>query len=311
MKKLCLLCLLFLVMGQLKAQSGQISGFPLTVNPAFAGNMGVGRLSVNSFYNLLNKNRYKSNQGSTIAYDFFLKKLSTGIGISISENHKQNPAIYSPYTNDNFKASLAIAPKFSISGKYTFSPAVSLEMLNTDQNYRSDMDINGGGFYDFKLKKRIDNYFSITGGVLFNSKKLFTGLTYKKALNNRFGSDVKYQWNATFQIGYVFQRTDDSKFSFSPSAVFKLNNYTSFAYDEVNKVNHLRYSTAGLVVPDLLNLNFRYSKLIWGIGTDFMIGYQSANNNLRIMAISSNNSQEINLRYVFNKKNQGKSFIYK
>jgi hypothetical protein len=293
MKKIVLMiAIVTLGAGNLRAQSSQLTGQPLLVNPAFAGSMGVGRISFNTIANNI---LFYQNINQNVSYDFFLNKMSTGIGLSFGYTNC-NPLRYNFKNNVNTFAELAIAPKISLKGKYTLSPAASV-------NYTH----NTSSFPPFFPQRENVN---ITGGLMFNSKKFYTGYTYKRSLNFNTGY-------STFLVGGIFQRSNESDFSFAPSALwhFGKHNLHGLHYIDPN----YQYSPGVSLLPKLINMNFRYKRILWGAGIKFtpyspaflMVGYQSKNTKFKITtSLSPLRYQEFTIRYLFSKpENKGRLYI--
>jgi hypothetical protein len=92
----------------------------------------------------------------------------------------------------------------------------------------------------------------------------------------------------SFVVGYTFQRTPESKFSFTPQIVVsyeRFNNVYSMWNGQVGVIDKVRYIT----LVDL-NLTFRYKKLITGINSNgLMVGYQNSKFKLQVTNFYSNN----------------------
>lgn len=70
------------------------------------------------------------------------------------------------------------------------------------------------------------------------------------------------RYNSYLQLGYSFQRSSASKFSFTPQLAFQIYDHT-----QTNKL---------MVEIKAINLNFRYNKFIWGVNNSGIhVGWQT------------------------------------
>ncbi len=304
MRILFLLLVTIIFVRPLQAQIGQISATP-EINPGFAGSTGNTRL----FYSIHDLGtKYKGQKAvpfdlyNVASVDLFVKKISSGVGLLLRQD---NLGLGNPYYEKSHgdEMKFTVAPKISIKGKVTVSPAISLSVYtNTHKIY-------------------------FNTGILVNSKKGFIGMNYMGT------GKTKYAWESTLHMGYIFQKTEDAKFTFTPSILWELNSYLAgFTKKDGPLIN--------LLLPDDANLNFSYKRIVWGVGAGFtyafyflppnyndsyrnylsktyhaLAGYQSKNKKLRILLEGSikkypfNNSSEriigISCRYLFlnNRKN--------
>ncbi len=273
----------------------QITGLPMHYIPSFAGNLGSLRIASES--QLYHRGTAFNDFYSVASIDGFMPKISSGLGGFVS--------FYDPsaaYYNLNYKSTaigLVIAPKISIKGKYTISPGLSvtttyIETKREPYEYYT-VDPGYGTIFVprvYKEKYRV----SETVSLLVNTKKLYLGTAFNSELQN-FST-----WQLSIQAGATFQRTETSKFSFSPNILWIVSNITdrneqsSFSIGSINRQ----------LLPFNANLNFRYRKVLFGIGPGFMAGFQSKN--FRFMYTTNQNlsSHSITLRVLFNHKDSQK-----
>ena len=245
-------------------------------NPSFAGEAGAGRLSSVATHNNLLSGRsdrrswgpYQNTFGIYTSYDQFIPALGTGIGITTGYEGIRNN-----YQNvDNGFISLAVAPKISIKGKYTLSPSLNISYGMAELDYVNTSSYN---LPDDKLIESV----RMTGskaGLLFNANKYYIG--YSVSLVNHYnyknekGDKISYRntegFKSWLQMGYTFQRSSESKFSFTPQLVFS--------------ISEKRYSGDNVIQLHAINLNFRYKQFIAGFNnTGIQLGFQ--NERLRLM----------------------------
>jgi hypothetical protein len=242
-------------------------------NPAFAGEAGGPRFSSNFGLNAdgsIRDNSYAFN----ISYDQFIPAIRSGIGFSGGFFSTSSNRFFS---SSGYSVALAVAPKFSLKGKYTVSPSLDLSYGAADQIFKNrpnatgDQQING-----FNLQSR--------AGLLVNTRKWYVGYAVEIPLRNAYryrgfddlvippSSDttlsVTKRFTSYWQFGYTFQRSSESKFSFTPQIVFQTgwDSYSIFGPDY-----GFKYFS-----PVAINLNFRYNKFIWGINnTGVHLGWQT------------------------------------
>jgi hypothetical protein len=252
----------------LDAQQIPIGNIPTQYNGGFAGEAGVPRIS--SFY---------ATYLNYISYDNFYQKLKTGISFTVGSGWQSDHA--GPDAHFNRHSSLArlgISPKFSFKGKYTIAPFLDFTLSSSKDQFNTSIadgtveSVSG----------------SIRTGVLLNTDKSYVGVsfnTYQRsfyentdAINPYDPSNViKNRFVASLQAGYTFQRTPDSKFSFTPQLILT---YQSWQHNDSYSVQ--RYSSLYL---EQLNLIFRYKKFIGGVNlmrvepglnkVSLIVGYQT------------------------------------
>jgi len=266
---LCVALLFFT--DELQAQEVPIGALPTRYNGGFAGESGGLRVTSFSYLNYRQYNfttpsspDHASNSGTFISVDHFLKKIGSGVAITAGQEGDG-------HNYRNTATSLAISPKISLNGKYTIAPFADFSFsrknyvlseftqayLNLPANYSLD---------DFRIKT----------GLLANSSKAYAGISaeilqkYNKptfdSTNHRVFSNMKY----TLQTGYTFQRTPESKISFTVQLAVSYGKLRAEDYP-IQKI----YRWENLNLEDL-NLMFRYKKFISGINSaGFVLGCQS------------------------------------
>jgi hypothetical protein len=279
---------------KVNAQDAGVGTLPMMYNGGFAGEAGTSRLaSFSSFRrsifvqrSTLSTGRAK-DYGTFLSYDFFLKKIRSGIGVTASHYYSDDN-----YIRDfkNTSVALAISPKFSYNGKFTVAPFADFTFIHsTASDYR---EVSVSPPYEFKTT----NYRGIArAGLLVNSDHAYIGLSmevwqFKGTEEPTFRFDQPQgvfvrSFNAYLQAGYTFQRNPESKFSFTPQLVIGHHRNNGDNYTSIRDVS----------------LCFRYQKLIWGGSRNgFMVGYQDKRLKLQANYIP-NNSAAISLRYTLKK----------
>ena len=296
------------------AQSSLLGTLPMQFNPAFAGAAGSHRVGLSSHL-ITYKSPFTTDptlrynkQNYAFSVDNFIPKLNSGIGIHggytrLALNEWRTTE---PENMHDMNLGLSIAPKFSFKGKYTLSPAVEINVKFKTTNY---------DHFSQKLERvKTSLQPEIRLGLAFNTRKFYMGIAYH--INGTLGyerggrassmdGDVYKSTGPRWyvQIGYNFQRRDDSKFSFSPQIVYGCYkshvNYGNRDFTSVNK-------------EMILNLNFRYKQIIWGVAYDqayeglkLMVGWQKKNFRVAYIhggGFTSGYNGQISLRYIFNSK---------
>lgn len=259
----------------MQAQS-QITALPLEYNPANAGFTGAGRLSIYAGIKPKSRNSNefrigtKSLYSTAVSYDQFIEKISTGIGFQtayIQESITPAEYEYGSYLNmdyvpGHYNSSMngynflaAISPKISFRGKYTLAPGFSFEYSKQTVNSAfSQLYLYPEANYSMEKYK-------YTVGILLNTKNYYLGYScqvYYK-LKGRF-NEVHYQTPySLFQAGCVLKRSNKSKFIFTPALLMRVRNFDVRGYKKLSL---------------LINLNFKYKKIIWGVMPGIMAGYQ-------------------------------------
>lgn len=245
---------------------------PMRYISSFAGETGAARLNLYGHYtwrdipNIRRENMYYA----AMSYDQFIPALRTGIGFSAQRLNWQLDDLQ---TQPNYPAgievnayylSLDIAPKFSIKGKYTLSPSINLNYIasNSEADYFGGIEGFGSRF-----------------GIMWNTPKYYIGYSFNGINNYHWhfnypvdmDGKVPYHFMSYLQAGYTFQKSKDSKFSFTPQLVLLVTHpYSSFFNNALD-----RYVQA-------FNFNFRYKTFIWGVNNaGIHLGFQ--NERFRLM----------------------------
>lgn len=293
MKKFCIVLIMSAVLvfpTTVFSQYLPVGLMPMEYNSSFAGSAGNPRVCTSTFFShLINEYADYTRYGFHASYDQFVPKLRSGVGIKISGINTS----YISGANDralNFSA--LIAPKLSIKGKYTISPSLEL-------GYNNDFWRSSNSSY-----KRNYNGFTGMAGILFNASNYYLGYMARVFQNESNRSDY---WSSNlysaFQFGYSFQKSKDSKFSFTPQLVFPL----------IAGKNSIEWYWPAY------NLSFRFNHFIVGVinqynipyPVGFQLGWQK--NGWRILLsnhfkgasyTNSNNKADytvnFSLRYIFN-----------
>ncbi|MDO1449142.1 hypothetical protein Q0590_22890 [Rhodocytophaga aerolata] len=286
-------------------QYAPLGTLPMQYNPSFAGQSGGPRVSSNIRYGLNDYSNGRS-QGASVytSYDQFIPAIRSGISVATNYDNAQARYEYSwdssYYYSENVGFTVSAAPKISIKGKYTISPSIDLgySVWDITSNIRWIPDTT----YNIDGKQ---HGLSSRAGILFNTNKFYAGYTiqlFNSILKNS-AVDLNRVQSYTFlsyvQVGHIFQRSSQSKFSFTPQIVLEISRMNYFE-DRVS----LRLSA--------YNLNFRYKNFIWGLNNEGLhVGWQT--DKFRVMLTNdvgvfskyaSNNDYTGNLsfRYIFNSK---------
>lgn len=294
------LLLLFVIVFTTTAlsQSIPVGLMPMQYNGSFAGSAGNSRISsafMLESYQVASGGYEIFRLQSQASYDRFYPKLRSGVGITISNTTYNFDNNFRGWAEEFVLSSINIdfAPKFPIKGKYTISPSVSLRYFGNFIEYVGDsVDLNPpleNGYND-GLTSRL--------GVLFNSDRYYIGFSFPL-----FRATFQYinwsEFRTFIQLGYTFQESETSKFSFTPQLLFDLSSKSN-EYDKI--LNRTLY-----------NLGFRYGQWLGSvIGEDelmpigFQLGWQ--NNGWRILSINQFDdgtySPGLSLRYIFNQNKQ-------
>ncbi|MCU0355323.1 MAG: type IX secretion system membrane protein PorP/SprF [Cytophagales bacterium] len=288
---------------------------PMQYNPSFAGEAGVPRLNVHTGVRLP---RSQAGYRVDLSYDQFVPKIRSGIGVSVYSNsslstyyNRFRPDSASGLTRTTHESrgaahgfSVAIAPKFSIKGKYTLSPSIDLS-YHASESY-NELWFTNGTRQDIVSR-------SVVGRValLFNSQKWYIGYSINVPLYQAFtynSSDVypARRFVSYWQMGCTFQRSAESRFSFTPQVVFLTGHEPRFV---LTTFRSFRY-----FAPVEIILNFRHNKFIWGFNrAGLHVGWQTARMRLMLsqrVYVSSTQSAYlggVSFRYVFKHSEPGKN----
>jgi hypothetical protein len=232
---------------------------PMDVNSSFAGEGGAPRFNSNFFLHSFRHNdRIDVSYDIRTSYDQFIPKIRSGVGITAHTGSME-----SNYSS-NWGLGLAIAPKFSFKGKYTFSP--SLDFHHSSVNPYN----TAWPFVSERYGRTQSNL-----GLLLNTSKFYIG--YSLSLMNKlfFKDDqpsIKSdEFRSHIHGGYTFQKSSDSNFSFTPQIAIGI-------------VHNREFQDHRIFIP--FNFTFRQNNFIWGISNAGLhLGLQ--NEKIRVMV--SNN----------------------
>lgn len=302
-----------------------VSLIPTENNGSFAGMSDQSRLIINNSHNSANISR----PSFFASYDSFLKLLSTGVGISIHNyDYSTNYVSFDnlidesdPDQTDNFfnntinyqhnyretVASLSVAPKLSLKGKYTISP--SLKFTYGQGNVRLIRD-------DVQVYNRNLENVNVVAGIAVNTYRSYIGYSIMVYGQDKIDFSKRYisnnppiigKYYSVLEGGHTFFRKNESRFTFTPQlAVFIYN----FEGDETVSIRKIK-----------ANARFKYSNILYGHsaglinGSSYVaahIGWQ--NDNFRIilnLSSESNNFLDVNLRFIIphkTTKNQKPTF---
>jgi hypothetical protein len=268
-----------------------LGALPMQYNGGFAGEADSPRLSSNVGFTSA---RWTYGKGYHLAtsYDQFIPALRSGIGVSAHYQRTDNAY----YTANWYGFTAAVAPKISLGGKWTLSPSLDL-------SYQAGQSIVRDGLRGVNVETE---GWRSRAGLLFNTSKFYVGYSVAVIdhLSIRYANGVTksgrpFRLTSYLQIGYTFQRSPESNFSFTPQLTLAIgsNHYSSFTYDDRIGINYF----------EAFHLNFRYKQFIWGVNnTGVHVGWQSS----RFRIMSSNTfgiggrndggySGNVSLRYLF------------
>lgn len=227
---------------------------PMEYNSSFAGSAGNARICSSTYYShYISGNKNRNRYGFFASYDNFLPKLRSGFGIKTSwTNSSLNSSFFSARRNDKQRTlniSAVVAPKISIKGKYTISPSLELGYNNYHVQSSTYGDQN----------RAFVNGFTGMASILFNASNYYIGYAARIYHSKDISWFMSYDLYSAFQFGYSFQKSADSKFSFTPQLVFPL----------------VAYSNSIEWLWPAYNLSFRYDKFIFGLINQFPISYST------------------------------------
>lgn len=246
-----------------------LGAMPMQYNPSFAGQVGGPRVSSNFRYGKgKHENMYDNSRshGYSVytSYDQFFPAIRSGIGVTAGYgggnnkfNYSDGGINYSYNSSSNLTSlSIAIAPKISLKGKYTLSPSGNFSYRVEDTEETTNLVPNGMNGRYYSLDSR--------AGLLFNTNKFY--ISYSVNLFHQTKWKAGYfrssGFNSDIQLGYTFQRSLDSKFSFTPQVVLQISR------------NNYEHKTYFLIAA--YNFNFRYKQFIWGFNNEGLhLGWQT------------------------------------
>jgi hypothetical protein len=273
-----------------QALEAPLGALPMQYNSSFAGEAGGPRFS--SSFTL--QPRFKLGTGHSYelytAYDQFIPAIRSGIGVMVGRGGTLSSSSYS-YANqlnknsvkgNDYLLSVSVAPKFSIQGKYTLSP--SIDFTHMQGNTLVINETEGPSFANSSYSNFQSQYWQSRIGLLFNTNKYYIGYSIAVLSRGMLVVDDQQKTNSTttldtsnsyrssarflsyLQAGYSFQRTSQSKFSFTPQVMVRIGNNSSFPY---------RLGTYRLELVDI-NLNFKYQQFIFGVNNQGVhVGWQT------------------------------------
>lgn len=265
-------------------QRAPLGSMPMEYNSSFAGEGKFPR--INSNFSYAGERYYYRDLRFQTSYDQFIPAIRSGIGITAGTGRAS-------YRGDTrfFHSSfgIAIAPKLSLGGNITISP--SLDYHYFKQESSGNHEITG---------------FRTRGAILINTSKFYIGWSvdlYRKFNSNDSTFSLSYNFpkdiRSFIQMGYTFQRSPESKFSFTPQILFIID----------KSWPQKKY----YIGPELIMLNFRYNKFLWGASSAGPhVGWQTEN--MKVMLSknfswlnyfpfeNSNNPVQLSFRYAFKEK---------
>jgi hypothetical protein len=254
-----------------------LGALPMQYNGSFAGEAGSPRISTN-FGLITGRGTYGRGYHLTASYDQFIPALRSGIGATVFSSHAASPL----YKFNRQGLSVAVAPKISLGGKWTFSPSLDLTYdrgrLPFSNSMINDSLIPSYGYDIEQWQSR--------AGFLLNTSKFYVGYSVAvvdhRRVNFTNGDRLRgrpTRFSSYLQLGYTFQKSPESNFSFTPQLTFYIGGDQVFLYNWVDDRIKVNYFYA-------FNLNFRYKQFIWGVNNmGFHVGWQSQR--VKVMASSS------------------------
>lgn len=302
---------------------GQISNASTIYNPSFVGSKNDLRIGIgNNYRNYINYYGYDINNNSFLSLDAPIKKISAGIGASITYNTMRDnsssylnlkdysdPAFRQTYSNESnsINLDLTYAQIFTIRNKereeiISIRPALSLNYNKNDFTYRENAiyDLN------YQIKEINTSVIRVTPSVLITGKKYFIGAKYQSSLlsgcrdNNMGIKNLPEYYYFNVIGGYTFQRKPESKFSFTPILALQFDKY----FTERNKRTSIGRSPAIIDLLDDINLTFKYGKFLTGFNLNcLMLGYQTEKLRVCLSFVPTTNLAwgELSLNYIFKK----------
>lgn len=197
---------------------------PMKFNSSFAGETDALRLNTafSYFYmkepSSMGRETTHHSLGYQASLDKFIPAIKSGIGFAVGNGSYQNRDSYLGEDDISrryhFFIGAAIAPKFSIKGKYTLSPSLNIGFSKVRYSDISELS----------QENSHDNQLSSSLGLLFNTQKYYVGSSFH-LFSHRWFSGLKPlflspRFAFNLQAGYSFQRSQDSKFSFIYPTIF-------------------------------------------------------------------------------------------
>ncbi len=289
-----------------------LGAMPMQYNPSFAGQMGGPRISSSTGYDLRRFNFVNDHASRTktysiyTSYDQFIPLIRSGIALTAGvEGEKNifnsvdgnNKNVRHDITNRSKFVSLAVAPKLSIRGKYTLSPSVDIAYSSLQSNTAFSSADSSSRYTEFENLE-----FQSRAGILFNTHKYYIGYSVIlfQHIRNPYTNmylNLGRNFQSFLQMGYTFQKSSESKFSFTPQLLLRVSKFNGSAPLRIN-------------FEDII-LNFRYKQFIWGFNNrGIHVGWQTEK--IRLMLTNGlgggkNNfyyTGNLSFRYIFSSKDQ-------
>ncbi len=254
-----------------------LGALPMQYNGSFAGEAGSPRISTNVGL-ITGRGTYGKGYHLNASYDQFIPALRSGIGATVFYGHAASP-LYE-YSGQGF--SVAVAPKISLNGKWTFSPSLDLTYdrgrLPFSNSFLNDSLIPAYGYTSEQWQSR--------AGFLLNTSKLYIGYSVAVVDHRRidFTNGDRFlgrptRFSSWLQLGYTFQKSPESDFSFTPQLAFYIGSNRTLRFNRTNDRIGVNYFYA-------FNLNFRYKQFVWGVNNmGLHVGWQS--HRVKVMASNS------------------------
>ncbi len=279
-----------------------LGALPMQYNGSFAGETGSPRINANFGFGFGDGHRlggyYRGVYEQQVSYDQFIPALRTGIGVGVLTNQ----ASYLLYKYNGQGFSVAVAPKISLKGKYTFSPSLSLEYVAVRTPTRNVM-INDTPRVSYGHRSR-----SLIGraGFLFNTSKFYAGYSVDVLDNWDFSSDNGWKrsrrlerYSSYLQLGYTFRRSPESPFCITAQVAFYIG-HGGFVYKNTGDRFGIHWFQG-------YNLTFRHRQFLWGVNN---MGLHAGWQNRRVKLMATNaisfeggfywhHAANLSLRYVF------------
>lgn len=207
MKRIFFAATLTALHATLFAQFNQFNSTNLLYNPAFAGSLIDGRLSLDNrieniykkeldfgFYQKNFTNRYYAG------YDQYSSKLKGGIGVYVTghndfdnyqqvyEKYSQSDTILylrSSYLTQSLSLNLIYAPKIKLSEKFTLSPSIKIGLYTNSQIEKSLAESDGSNNIWWETEEDLSiqtQGVNASLGILLNTEKFYFGISTNNSL---------------------------------------------------------------------------------------------------------------------------------
>jgi hypothetical protein len=275
----------------------------LQYNGSFAGETGSPRINANFGFGFGSGYRlaggyYRGVYEQQVSYDQFIPALRSGIGVGVLTSQ----ASYRLYKSNGQGFSLAVAPKLSLNGKYTFSPSLSLEYVDVHAPTRNVIiDDTSRVIYGYDSRSLLGR-----AGFLFNTNRFYAGYSVDVLDNWNYSSDNGRQrsrrldhYSSYLQLGYTFRRSPESPFSITAQVAFYIG-HGGFVYRNTGNRFGIHWFQG-------YNLTFRHKQFLWGFNNmGLHVGWQ--HRRIKLMATNAlgfeggfywHHAANLSLRYVF------------